>query len=156
MLQHSGEKPFACNQCSFSCRRQSELKYHMLSHTPPWNQIWQTIFGKKGFDSWLNVNVYVNICQYIEMSNRSVLVPTFNNKRKILFCVKKNKNDNTTFFGSPRWLSQGTEWLIRVHDLTTCICKGQLVNVKESNLVTKLTMLTIPDQLRISNHDIEG
>ena len=24
------------------------------------------------------------------MSNRSVLVSTFNNKRKILFCVKKN------------------------------------------------------------------
>ena len=31
--QHSGDKPFACNQCGFSCRKSSGLKYHRLSYT---------------------------------------------------------------------------------------------------------------------------
>ena len=33
MPTHTGEKPFACKQCSFSCSHYNGLKYHMLSHT---------------------------------------------------------------------------------------------------------------------------
>ena len=33
MLTHSGQKPFACNQCSYTCKRADHLKKHMLTHS---------------------------------------------------------------------------------------------------------------------------
>ena len=30
---HTGERLFACNPCSYSCKHSNTLKYHMLSHT---------------------------------------------------------------------------------------------------------------------------
>ena len=33
LLNHTGEKPLTCKQCIFSCKHSNGLKYHMLSHT---------------------------------------------------------------------------------------------------------------------------
>ena len=55
------------------------ITHSEASASPPGNQIWRTMFGKKGFDSRLNVAARNQspflyfICQYKRMSNRSVL-----------------------------------------------------------------------------------
>ena len=33
MLMHNGQKPFACNQCSYTCTQAVSLEKHMLTHS---------------------------------------------------------------------------------------------------------------------------
>ena len=33
MLKHRGEKPFSCNQCNYTCTKATNLKNHMLTHS---------------------------------------------------------------------------------------------------------------------------
>ena len=55
MMVHSGEKPFVCKQCNYSCTTASILKRHMLTHS-----------GEKPFvctllhNSWLPQGAFAN------------------------------------------------------------------------------------------------
>ena len=77
--------PICCN-CHTLCLMAGVVKFNFqiggdteAFASPPGNQIWRTMFGKKGFDSRLNVAARNQspflyfICQYKRMSNRSVL-----------------------------------------------------------------------------------
>ena len=77
--------PICCN-CHTLCLMAGVVKLNFqiggdteAFASPPGNQIWRKMFGKKGFDSRLNVAARNQspflyfICQYKRMSNRSVL-----------------------------------------------------------------------------------
>ena len=78
MLQHAGEKPFACKECNFSCRRPSRLKYHTLvrnlllarnanTHAGSpviWKRIWKTYIYEASTPGKWSISVILTLLCY--------------------------------------------------------------------------------------------
>ena len=96
------------------------ITHSEASASPPGNQIWRTMFGKKGFDSRLNVAARNQapflyfICQYIKecLIDQSWGLCSHSQRRRIL-------QHSLRQMLWPWWRHQGTEWLIRITDLIT-------------------------------------
>ena len=115
------------------------ITHSEASASPPGNQIWRTMFGKKGFDSRLNVAARNQspflyfICQYKRMSNRSVLgsllslsapedPPTFSSSNAL--AMMTSSGDGMTHQG---------HW--PYHLLENC--KNQLLKTKERSCLVR-------------------
>ena len=82
MLTHSGQKPFPCNQCSYTCKRADHLKKHMLTHSKgkPFNCSQRNYNLKKHMltqtgEKVLHVNIAV-ILAHLLITSRSTCSPT--------------------------------------------------------------------------------